>query len=40
MTGDLVGTLCAADGEHGVGQQYFMDGKVICQRMSEVDDEQ
>ena len=40
MTGDFVGTLCAADGVHGVGNQYFMDGKVICQRMSEVDDEQ
>lgn len=30
--GEIVGTLCAADGAHGVGQQYFMEGKVICQR--------
>jgi DNA (cytosine-5)-methyltransferase 1 len=32
MTGDIVNALCAADGDHGVGNQYFMDGKVISQK--------
>lgn len=28
---DVVGALCAGDGDHGVGRQFVSQGKVICQ---------